>query len=72
MAGFTACEGTGKNAVDLERHASQADANGWNRTAAKTYGRCPDCGRLVAANGLVATIKIVRHKRQDPEGTDQQ
>lgn len=67
MASYTPCTGSGKNAVNLERRASTADPNGWNRTPARTFGECPECGRAVMSKGLVIVIKVNRHKAQASE-----
>lgn len=67
MGSYTPCTGSGKNAVNLTRYASTADANGWNRTGAKTFGECPECGRTVMSKGTVNVIKVNRHKAQVTE-----
>jgi hypothetical protein len=60
MASYTPCEGSGTNAVNLQRYPSQP--NGLGMTSAKTFGHCPACGRTVMSHGLAMRIKITRHK----------
>jgi hypothetical protein len=65
MAGYTACEGSGKQAVNLKQYPSHQDGLGMTR--AKTFGHCPACGRTVRSYGLVNGIKITRHKPREGE-----
>jgi hypothetical protein len=65
MPGYTPCDGTGKNAVNIEQYPSQP--NGLGYTKAKTFGNCPGCGRTVMSLGLVQFIKVNRHKPQQRE-----
>jgi hypothetical protein len=60
MTSYTPCEGSGRNAVDLERYPSQRDGLGMTR--GKTFGKCPGCDRTVMAYGITASIKVNRHK----------
>ena len=66
MAGYTPCEGSGRDAVNLERYPSRPDGLGMTR--AKTFGDCPACGRVVKSYGVVARIKVTRHKAQESDG----
>lgn len=66
MGGYIPCEGSGQNAVNLARFPSQPDGLGMTR--AKTFGECPACGRTVKSYGLVAHIKVTRHKAETREG----
>lgn len=65
MAGYTPCEGSGRDAVNLERYPSRSDGLGMTR--AKTFGDCPACGRVVKAYGLPVRIKVTRHKAQESD-----
>ena len=60
MAGYTPCAGSGQNAVNLLKVPSRP--GGLGVSPAKTFGDCPACGRTVKSNGLVARIKVNRHK----------
>lgn len=66
MASYVPCDGTGRNAVNLEHYPSQPD--GLGATRAKTFGKCPACPRTVRSYGIVQRIKVNRHKPQPTEG----
>ena len=57
---YTPCAGSGKSATGLTRYPSRPDGLGMTR--AKTFGECPDCGRVVMSYGVVTQIKVTRHK----------
>jgi len=65
VASFEACAGSGMSAVSLERYPSQRDGLGMTR--AKTFGKCPACGRVVMSYGLVNAIRVTRHKAEAAE-----
>jgi hypothetical protein len=67
MASYTPCAGSGQNAVKLERYPSRPDGLGMTR--AKTFGDCPECGRVAMSYGVAMRIKITRHK---PRTNDEQ
>jgi hypothetical protein len=60
MASYTPCDGSGENAVNMQRYPSRPDGLGMTR--AKTFGECPGCGRIVMSYGMAA--KVTRHKPQ--------
>ena len=65
MSSYTPCEGSGRNAVNLERYPSRPDGLGMTR--AKTFGTCPVCPRVVMSYGLAPRVKVARHKAQQSE-----
>lgn len=71
MASFTPCEGTGKPAADMYFSPSRPDGLGFTR--AKTFGKCPACGRDELRYGdwryPAGEFVIRRHKDQRPTGT---
>ena len=64
MSGYTPCEGSGQNAVNLHRTPGTPPGLGNSPTPSRTFGECPACGRVVAERGLTYRIKVVRHKAQ--------
>jgi hypothetical protein len=64
MSGYEPCEGSGQNAADIKQYPSRPDGLGMTR--GKTFGACPVCGRTVMSYGIVARIKVTRHKAQVP------
>lgn len=62
MAGYTACTGTGQNAVGLHHYPGTPPGLGNSPTPARTFGNCPVCGWTVAERGNPARIKVGRHK----------
>ena len=65
MPTYVPCPGSGSNAVNLEHFASQPDGLGMTRS--KTFGDCPECGRVQMTYGYAARIKVNRHKAQPAE-----
>lgn len=65
MAGWTPCEGTGESAVDLDHYPARKSIGVLDPgSPASTYGKCPRCGFLIRASGIVHIIKVKRHKEK--------
>jgi hypothetical protein len=67
MPSYTPCDGTGKNAINIEQYPGTPPGLGGSPSPARTFGNCPDCGRTVGVRGLAQFIKINRHKAQQED-----
>ena len=67
MGSYTPCAGSGQNAVELKHYQGAPPGLGSSPSPARTFGKCPACGRTVAERGYALRVKVNRHKATVPD-----